>query len=51
MILLGIVLLVLGLLLHVGFLWTLGIIALVIGLILLVAGAAGHAVGGRRHWW
>lgn len=51
MILLGIVLLVLGLLFHVGILWTLGIIALVIGLILLVAGGVGHAVGGRKHWW
>lgn len=51
MILLGIVLFVLGLLFDIGLLVTLGIIAGVIGVILLLAGAAGHAVGGRRYWW
>lgn len=51
MILLGIVLLVLGLIFGIHLLWVLGIIALVIGLLLFAAGAAGHAVGGRRHWW
>ena len=29
----------------------LGIILLVVGLILFVAGRAGHAVGGRRHYY
>ena len=42
---------VLGWLLAIHILWILGIIALVVGLILLVAGHAGHEVGGRRHWW
>lgn len=51
MIILGIVLLVLGLLLHVGILWTLGIICLIIGVILWIAGAVGHSVGGRRHYY
>lgn len=51
MIILGVVLLVLGLLLHSGILWTLGIIAIVIGIILWVLGALGHAVGGRNHYW
>jgi len=51
MIILGIVLLVLGLLLHVGILWTLGIIALVIGAVLWIAGAAGRPLAGRRHYW
>ena len=51
MIVAGIVLLLLGLLLKVSILWTLGIIVLVVGLILLVAGSMGRAVGGRRHYW
>jgi uncharacterized membrane protein HdeD (DUF308 family) len=47
----GIVLLLLGLLLKVSILWTLGIIVLVVGLVLMVAGSMGRAVGGRRHYW
>jgi hypothetical protein len=51
MIVIGIVLLLLGFLTGIAILWTLGIIVLVIGLILLLLGAAGHAVGPRRHYW
>jgi hypothetical protein len=51
LIILGIVLLLLGLLLGVPILWTLGIVAVVIGIVLMVLGGAGHAVGGRRHYW
>ena len=51
MIILGIILLILGFLLSVPILWTLGIIALVVGLILALLGTVGHAVGGRRHYW
>ena len=51
MIIIGIVLLLLGFLLHVAILWTLGIIVLVIGLILLLLGSLGHMVGPRRHYW
>ncbi|MEU2337652.1 DUF6131 family protein [Streptomyces sp. NPDC006654] len=51
MIALGIILLIVGFLLHLGFLWTIGIILLVIGLILFLLGSVGHAVGGRRHYW
>ncbi|MFF0425355.1 DUF6131 family protein [Streptomyces sp. NPDC004520] len=51
MIILGIVLLVLGSLLGIPFLWTLGIILTVIGALLLVLGSVGHAIGGRRHYW
>jgi hypothetical protein len=32
-------------------LWTIGVILLVIGLVLWVLGRAGHAVGGRRHYY
>jgi hypothetical protein len=49
MIIIGIVLLLLGLLLHVGILWTIGIIVLVIGAVLWIAGAAGRPLAGRRH--
>lgn len=51
MIVLGVVLLVLGLVLHVGVLWSLGIIALIVGAVLAVLGVAGHPVGGRSHYW
>ena len=51
MIVLGIILLVLGALLNVGILWTIGIILIVIGVILWILGAMGRAVGGRRHYW
>jgi hypothetical protein len=51
MIILGIILLLLGFLLHIAIVWTLGIIALIVGLILMLFGSVGHAVGGRRHYW
>jgi Family of unknown function (DUF6131) len=51
MIILGLIILVVGFLLHIAILWTIGIIVLVVGLILLLLGALGHAVGGRRHYW
>ncbi len=51
MIIIGIILLVLGFLLKIAILWTLGIVVLVIGLILLLLGAIGHEIGGRRHYW
>jgi hypothetical protein len=51
MIVLGVVLLVLGYLLHVSVLWTIGIILLVIGAVLWLVGSLGHPVAGRRHYW
>ncbi|PKW05414.1 hypothetical protein SAMN05428944_7564 [Streptomyces sp. 1222.5] len=51
MIALGVILLVIGFLAKVAILWTIGIILLVIGLILLLLGALGHGVRGRRHYW
>jgi hypothetical protein len=50
-IVLGIVLLVLGFLLHISILWTLGIILLVVGAVLALLGGTGRAIGGRRHWY
>ena len=51
MIVLGIILLIIGFLTKIAIVWSLGILALVIGLILVLLGAVGHAVGGRRHYW
>jgi hypothetical protein len=48
---LGIVLLILGFIFHVPILWTLGVVVIVVGAILFLLGSAGHAVGGRRHYW
>jgi hypothetical protein len=50
-IVLGVVLLLLGYLLGIGILQTLGIILLVVGVVLFAIGASGRAVGGRRHWY
>jgi hypothetical protein len=47
----GIVLLLLGLVLHVGILSTIGIIILIIGAVLWVAGSTGRAIGPRKHYW
>ena len=51
MISLGVILLILGLVLDVGILWTIGIILLVIGAVLFLLGTMGRAVGGRRHYF
>lgn len=51
MIFLGVVLLILGVVLGIGILYTLGVILLVIGVILYLMGSMGRAVGGRRHYY
>ena len=48
---LGIILLILGAVLDVGILWTIGVILIVVGAILWILGSMGRAVGGRRHYW
>ena len=47
----GIVLLLLGLLLGVGILYTIGIVLIIIGAVLWIVGSTGRAVGGRRHYY
>jgi hypothetical protein len=49
-IILGIILLVLGFVLGISILWTIGVILLVIGVIFWILGAVGRPVGGRRYW-
>jgi hypothetical protein len=51
MIILGIILLVIGFVASIPVLWTIGIILVVIGAVLAIAGAAGRAIGGRKHWY
>ena len=51
MIALGIILLIVGFVVHIPILWTIGIIVVVIGLILALLGTVGHGLFGRRHYY
>lgn len=51
MIILGLVLLLIGLLVEIPILTTIGVIVLVVGLVLLLLGSTGRAVGGRKHFF
>ncbi|MFC5664312.1 DUF6131 family protein [Kitasatospora misakiensis] len=51
MIVLGVILLIIGFVTGISILWTIGIVLVLIGLVLWIAGALGHAVGGRRHYY
>jgi hypothetical protein len=51
MISLGIILLILGFMLKISILWSIGMVVLVIGVVLMVAGSLGHAIGGRSHYY
>lgn len=51
MIVIGIICLVVGFIVGLPWLWTIGIVLVVIGAILWILGAMGHAVGGRKVWY
>jgi hypothetical protein len=51
MIILGVILVILGAVLNIGILWTLGIILIVVGAILWLLGALDRPLAGRRYWW
>lgn len=51
MIILGLVLLVLGAILNISILWTIGIILVVIGAVLWILGALDRPVMGRRSYY
>lgn len=51
MIILGLILLLLGIFLGINLLTTLGGILLVVGVILVILGAIGRPVGGRKVWF
>ena len=51
MIVLGVVLMLIGFVAKVPILWSLGILVAVIGVVLMLLGAAGREIGGRRHYY
>jgi membrane-bound ClpP family serine protease len=51
MIILGIILIIIGWLLPIPWLATIGAVLLVVGIALWLLGASEHAVGGRSHWY
>ncbi|MGI8696790.1 MAG: DUF6131 family protein [Mycobacteriales bacterium] len=51
MIILGIILLIIGFLAKIAIIWIIGIIVLVVGAALVILGATGRAIGGRKHYW
>jgi len=51
MIILGLLVLVVGFVLKISVLWTIGLILMVVGAVLWILGATGRAVGGRSHYW
>ena len=51
MIILGIVLLIVGFVVSIPILWTIGIILVVVGAVFWILGATGRAIGGRRYWY
>jgi Family of unknown function (DUF6131) len=51
MITFGVVLLIIGFITRIAFLWSLGMLLVVIGLIFWILGALGHAIGGRKHYY
>jgi Family of unknown function (DUF6131) len=51
MIITGVVLILLGILLGVPVVYTIGVIVAIVGVVLWILGASGRAVGGRSHYW
>jgi len=51
MIILGLVLLLIGVLVGIPILYTLGVVLLIVGLVLMRVGRSGTAFAGRRHYW
>jgi hypothetical protein len=50
-IVLGLILLLLGFLLKISILWTIGVVLVVVGAVLWLLGSMDRAVGGRRHYF
>jgi Family of unknown function (DUF6131) len=45
------VLLIIGFIAKIAIIWTIGIVLVVVGAALVLLGAMGRAVGGRRHYY
>ncbi len=51
MLLTGIILIVIGALLNIPIIYSIGVIVAIVGAVLWVLGSMGRAVGGRNHYW
>jgi len=51
LIVLGVILLIIGFVAQIAIIWTIGIVVVVAGAVQALLGMAGHAVGGRRHYF
>lgn len=51
MLIVGLVLMLIGFLLAIPILWTIGIVLAIVGLVLLVLGRGGREFDGRRYWY
>ena len=51
MIILGVILALIGFVVGIPILYTIGIILVIVGAVLWILGSTGRAVGGRRHYW
>lgn len=51
MIILGVILLILGFVFSIPVLWTIGLILVAVGVVLLILGAAGREIAGRKYWY
>jgi hypothetical protein len=50
-IVLGVILLIIGFVVGIPVLWTIGIILALVGVVLAVLGGTGRRIGGRAHWY
>jgi hypothetical protein len=51
MILFGIILIIIGAVVNIPIVYSIGVVLAVVGVILWILGAVGREVGGRRHYW
>jgi hypothetical protein len=51
MITVGVVLLLLGMVLNIPILYSVGVVLLIVGAVLMLLGRSGRQVGGRAHYW
>jgi hypothetical protein len=47
----GVVLMLIGFITGIAFLWSIGLLIVIIGLVLWFLGSIGRTVGGRRHYY
>jgi hypothetical protein len=50
-IVLGVILLIIGFVVGIPVLWTIGVILALVGVALAVLGGTGRRIGGRAHWY